>query len=83
MTITFYVYNSFKFTKRSIIKLVHSAFVEYKMRIFLIWQVKLRVSNSRGSPQVAQMPHHRDRDKCPGVARGGGGGRWRDGHWWN
>ena len=28
---TFYVHNSFKFTKRSIIKLVSSAFVEYKM----------------------------------------------------
>ena len=33
---TFYVYNSFKFPKQSIIKLVRSAFVEYKMRIFYL-----------------------------------------------
>ena len=45
---TFYVYNSFKFTKRSIIKLVRSAFVEYKMRFFIICQLQPRVSNSRG-----------------------------------
>ena len=76
---TFYVYNSFKITKRSIIKLVCSAFAEYKMHIFLyaksnhVYQIPVGRHRLHKCPTTeTEIPN-----KCPGVGqKGGEGERW-------
>ena len=74
---TFYVYNSFKFTKRSIIKVVRSAFVEYKMRIFLYAISQTTCIKfpwvTTGCTNVPP-PGQRYRTNAPGLPRSGGEG---------